>query len=164
MPESFLAYFPIIRSVIILLFLFIIQPRIAKFGLKGPMLAGVFLYISAYGLLILMPAASLWPLLFCIFLESCAHGLIWPRRDSIQALFIDPQERARLNSVLATIVLLLTIPFGYLSGWMSTLDARLPFVLIIAIFAVQFIVVLVSRSLGTANVRALEAAQAESGV
>jgi len=157
MPDSFLAYFPILRSAIMLLFLFLIQPKIAKFGLKGPVLVGVVLYIKAYTLLILSPASSVWLLLACIFLESCAHGLIWPRRDSIQALFIDPKERARLNSVLASAILLTTIPFGYLSGWMSSLDGRLPFVLIIVIFVVLFVVVAASRSLRTENVRAIEA-------
>ena len=158
MPDSFLAYFPILRSVIMLLFLFIIQPKIAKFGLKGPLLVGVVLYIKAYTLLILSPAGSLWLLLLCIFLESCAHGLVWPRRDSVQALFIDPKERARLNSVLASAILLVSIPFGYLSGLLSSLDARLPFVLILILFVIQFIVLLASRSLRTANIKAMEAA------
>ena len=157
MPDAFLAYFPIMRSVIMLLFLFIIQPKIAKFGLKGPILVGVAMYITAYALLIVSPVGSLGLLLVCIFLESCAHGLIWPRRDSIQALFIDPKERARLNSVLASTILLATIPFGYLSGWMSSLDGRLPFVLVIVLFVVQFAVVAISRSLNTTNVRAMEA-------
>jgi len=160
MPDYFLAYFPIIRSVIMLLFLFIIQPKIARFSLKSPMLVGVCLYIVAYALLIALPVGSFWLLLFCILLESCAHGLVWPRRDSIQALFIDPKERARLNSVLASIIFVVTIPFGYLSGWLSSLNARLPFVLILFIFAVQFAVVLSSRSLRTANVRAIEAMRA----
>jgi len=159
MPEHFLAYFPMIRAATMLSFLFIIQPKIARFGLKGPMIMGVCLYIAAYALLISMPAGNLWLLVICLFLESCAHGLVLPRRDSIQALFINPEERARLNSVLSTIVLLTTIPFGYLSGWLSGIDGRLPFVMIIVIFFVQLTVVLGSRSLSTKNVRAMEAAQ-----
>ena len=164
MDQSFLAYFPIIRAAIILLFFFIIQPKIAKFGLKGPVLIGVFLYIGAYLLLITMPANNLPLLLLCIFLESTAHGLVWPRRDSIQVLFIEPQERARLNSILASVISIVAIPFGYLSGWLSGVDGRFPFLLIIAIFAIQFIVVLGSRSLRTKNVRALEAMYSENTV
>jgi len=164
MDQSFLAYFPIIRAAIILLFFFIIQPKIAKFGLKGPVLIGVFLYITAYLLLITMPARNLPLLLLCIFLESTAHGLVWPRRDSIQVLFIEPQERARLNSILASVISIVAIPFGYLSGWLSGLDGRFPFVLIVAIFVIQFIVVLGSRSLRTKNVRALEAMYSEDAV
>ena len=157
MPEYYLAYFPIIRSAIMLVFLFVIQPKIASFGMKGPMTAGVMLYIISYTLLIFLPAGNLWLLMLCIFLESCAIGLMWPRIFSIQALFIDPDERARLNSILSSVVFVAAIPFGYLSGWMSSIDGRLPFVAIIIIFAVQFVVVLVSRSLKTENVRAIEA-------
>ena len=163
MPEFFLAYFPIIRAVIMLLFLFVIQPKIARFRLKVPMLVGISLYIAAYALLIVQPPGNLLLLLVCIFLESCAHSLIWPRRDSIHALFIAPGERARLNSVIASVIFIITIPFGYLSGWMSSLDARYPFMLIILIFAVQFIVVFLSRALRTSNIRALEAAQTAEG-
>jgi len=162
MPEYFLAYFPIIRSGIMLTFLFIIQPKLAKFGMKVPMLVGVFLYIFAYAALIALPSGNLWLLIVCIFIESCAHGLVWPRRDSIQALFIEPEERARLNSVLASMVLIVTIPFGYLSGWLSGLDGRFPFVLVVAILAVAFVVILTNRALRTENVRALEKKRAES--
>ena len=160
MQSHFLAYFPIIRAAIMLLFLFIIQPKIAKFGPKGPMLVGICLYIAAYSLLITLSSGSLNLLLFCIFLEACAQGLVLPRRDSIEALFIDPAERARLNSVLMVVVFIIMIPFGSLSGWMSEVDGRLPFVMMIIIFLVQFVVVLVSKSLSTANVRALEDAYA----
>jgi len=159
MPEHLLAYFPIIRAATMLSFLFLIQPKIAKYSLKGPMVFGVCLFIAAYTLLILIPAGNLPLLVLCLFFEACAQGLVLPRRDSIQALFIHPGERARLNSVLAMIVMLITIPFGYLSGWLSGIDGRLPFVMIIVIFVVQFVVVLCSRSLSTANVRAMEAAQ-----
>ena len=158
-PEQshYLAYFPIIRAVIMLLFFFIIQPKIAKFGPKGPLLTGVCLYIGAYSLLITLSEGSLSLLALCIFLESCAQGLVLPRRDSIQALFIDPKERARLNSVLMMIVFIIMIPFGWLSGWMSDIDGRLPFLMIIVIFVAKFVVVLASKSLRTANVRAVEA-------
>jgi len=161
MPEHFLAFFPIIRAGIMLAFLFIIQPRIAGVGLKGPLVAGVILYMSAYSLLITIPAQRLGLLLLCLFLESCAHGLVLPRRDSIQALFVDPGERARLNSVLAVVVFTVTIPFGSLSGWMSAIDGRLPFLMIVVIFVIQLVVVASSRTLSTDNVRALERAQSD---
>lgn len=156
MPDYFLAYFPIIRSAIMLAFLFIIQPKIEKFGMKGPMLIGICLYIAAYAALIILPSGNLWLLIVCIFVESCAHGLVWPRRDSIQALFIEPGERARLNSVLASMVLAVTIPFGSVSGWLSGLDGRFPFMLVLAVLAVAFVVILTSHALRLENVRALE--------
>jgi len=160
--SHYLAYFPIIRAVIILLFFFIIQPKISRFGPKGPLLAGVCLYIGAYLLLITLSAGDLHLLALCIFLESCAQGLVLPRRDSIQALFIDPRERARLNSVLMMVVFIIMIPFGWLSGWMSDIDGRLPFLMIIFILTAKFVVVLASKSLKTSNVRAMEVIASDS--
>ena len=134
-PEHFLAYFPILRSLIIIVFLFIIQPKISRFGFKRPMLAGVLIYIASHAVLLVAPTNNLVVPFVYVFLEACAFSLVMPRRDSIVALLIDPDERARISSIITVLTLCCSIPFGYLAGWLSDMDRRLPFVLDAALFA-----------------------------
>jgi len=153
LPNHFLAYFPIIRSAIMLVFLFFIQPMLSGFGFKGPMLAGVCLYIASHLLLILLPRMNAFAdagftisVLYTVT-QSCAYGLVIPRKDSIVALSLDPQERARMTSIMTVIMLGLNIPFGYASGLLSDLNRILPFVLNIGLFVVSFAAILFSRRL-----------------
>ena len=51
------------------------------------------------------------------------------------ALTINPQERARILSILYVGIILLTSPFGWIAGTLSALNKDLPFMLNIALFA-----------------------------
>jgi MFS family permease len=153
-PDHYLAYFPIIRSAVLFAFLLFIQPRLFRFGYKGPMLAGVALYVVSHMILI-MPNAlgiafggpALAPALYT-FALAFAHGLVMPRKDSLVALCIDPQERARMTSILTITMLSVTIPFGYIAGALSELNRSLPFALNILLFIVTFFIILLSKKLG----------------
>ena len=140
-PDYFLAYYPILRSIIIILFMFIILPRLSKHGFKIPMLAGVVLYILSHVVLIISPPGNLFVPFIYVLIEACAFCLVIPRRDSIVALLIEDDERARISSIFNSLVLFVSIPFGYLAGWLSDIDRRLPFGLDILLFIVAFIVI-----------------------
>lgn len=151
--DHMLAYFPIIRSAIMLLFLFQVQPRLERFGFRAPMLVGLGLYMASHLLLILLPMAGgafgaglLIPTAYTL-LQACAHGLVMPRKDSIVALCLDPQERARMTSIMTVVVLGINIPFGGIAGLLSDINRSLPFALNTALFAACFAVVLTSRRL-----------------
>lgn len=146
-PERYLAFFPIIRSAIMLVFIFLIQPRIARFGFKGPMLVGIVLYVLSHLTLLYLPVPSLTALILYTVLESCAYGLVMPRKDSIVALCLDEKERARMTSIMTVVVLGVSIPFGYIAGLLSDRNRALPFLLNIGLFVVAFIVVLTARRL-----------------
>ena len=146
-PQHFLAYFPIIRSVIIALFLFGVQEKLNRFGVKRPMLFGTVLYTASHAVLIMSPKENLVMPLLYIVLEACAFCFVVPRRDSIVAQLIEPQERARIFGLMTVITLGSGIPFGYLAGWLSDMDRRLPFVLCIVIFVLIFTVIASSRAL-----------------
>ena len=49
---------------------------------------------------------------------------------------IDPQERARIQSILYVGIILITSPFGWIAGILSATDKDLPFVLNIVFFMV----------------------------
>ncbi|MCL2057115.1 MAG: MFS transporter [Oscillospiraceae bacterium] len=158
-PQHFLAYFPILRSIIILVFMFGIQSGLSRFGYKGPMLAGGGFYFASHIVLILSPRGNLIVPFVYIFLEACAHALVMPRRDSIMILLVDPAERARIFSIMTVLVLAVNIPFGYFAGWLSEIDRRLPFGLDIAIFVLVFFIIAGSKRLSAGN---LDAADSEA--
>jgi len=151
LPEGYLAYFPILRAVVITFFLFVVQPRVSRLGFRRPMLAGVLCYVAGHAALIFVNkesfAASLATALAFVFLEACAFSLVMPRKDAIVALFVQPGERARIVSVMMFVTLAISIPFGYLVGWLSDMDRRLPFLLNLVIFAVSFVIIAASGRL-----------------
>jgi len=158
-PQHFLAYFPILRSVIIVLFMFVIQSKISRFGYKGPMLVGIMFYIVSHVALMLSPQGNLLIPCIYILLESAGTALVMPRLDSIKALLIEPSERARILSIMTVLVLAVNIPFGYLAGWLSDMDRRLPFGLDIIIFSLAFITIAMSKRL---TAESLDQTQAET--
>lgn len=132
-PENYLAYFPIIRAIIMLLF-FGIQHKLERFRTKSPMLTGLTLYICSQTLLILSPTNTVIPLLLYTFLEAVAFALVYPRKELMTAVFVDKSERARIMALLTTMTIAVAMPFGGITGALSKMDERLPFVLNLVLF------------------------------
>jgi len=144
-PEHFLAYFPIIRSLVIAAFLYLLQPKIDKFGFRNPMLIGIFIFTASLLLLILTPVGSMSLLIVFTIIDAVAFSFVIPRTDSLTQILIEPSERARISGLMMVIVLGLSIPFGYLAGWLSEMDRRYPFILSGAFLVVLFVIIVASK-------------------
>jgi len=140
-PEHFLAYFPILRALVIAAFLYFFQPKLDKFGFRYPMLIGLVIFVACKVLLIFTPVGSLTVLFIVIFLDAVAFSFVVPRNDSLIQLLIEPSERARIRGLMMVVVLGLSIPFGYLAGFLSEIDRRLPFALIALFLVLMFIII-----------------------
>jgi MFS family permease len=137
LDDSFLAYFPILRAVVMLLFLFFIQNKLNMFNPRNVMLCGITAYLAANGLLLISrPDNWLWIAGYTL-LEACAVALFMPRMSALIANAIEPRERARIRSLFNVIMLAVVSPFAYLAGYLSETDRRLPFVLNIGLFVVM---------------------------
>jgi len=144
-PEYFLAYFPILRALVIAAFLYLFQPKLDKLGFRFPMLIGLIIFVACMVLLILTPIGSL-PILFTVvFLDAVAFSFVVPRNDSLVQILIEPSERARIRGLMMVIVLGLSIPFGYLAGFLSEMNRRYPFVLVALFLILMFIIIAVSK-------------------
>jgi len=84
-------------------------------------------------------------LIVYIILDAVAFSFVAPRSDSLAQLLIEPSERARIRGLMMVIVLGLSIPFGYLAGWLSDIDRRYPFMLIAAFLVLIFIVIAANK-------------------
>ena len=91
--------------------------------------------------LIFSPENSLGFVLFYVFVAALAAALVNPRKDALLQLNIAPQERARLNALIMASTIALSSPFGYLAGWLSSLDRRLPFVFTLVLFVTAMIII-----------------------
>jgi len=56
-------------------------------------------------------------------------------------LNIDPKERARINALIMSFTIAFASPFGYLAGWLSSIDRRIPFVFTFVIYIIAIIIV-----------------------
>lgn len=132
-PE-FLAYFPILRGSIMLLFLLFAQQWLNKFKSKNIMKFGIITYIVAMVILLIAPRENMFMVLLYVLLEGTAFALLITRVSAMAATAIDSDDRARQTALFRGISFGLGAPFGLLIGYMSELNRRLPFLLGIAIF------------------------------
>ena len=141
LSENVLALFPILNAAVMLVFMVGIQHRLSSTRFRAPLWVGLGLYCVAAVVLILSPADSLGFVLVYVFVAAVAAALVNPRKDALLQLSIDVQERARLNALIMASTILLSSPFGYLAGWLSSLDRRLPFAFTFLLFAAAMVVV-----------------------
>lgn len=141
LSENFLALFPILNAAVMLVFMVGIQHRLSATKFRAPLWTGLVLYAVAALVLIFSPADSLGFVLIYVFVAAVAASLVNPRKDALLQLNINPQERARLNALIMASTIALSSPFGYLAGWLSSLDRRLPFVFSFVLFLVAMLVI-----------------------
>jgi Major Facilitator Superfamily. len=132
--QTLLAVFPILRAIIMLVFFFGLAKMLDRFKMKKPLMTGLILNMVALTLLILSPKSQLWPLILYTLLESVSNCLVMPRKDSMLMIGIDKEERARILALVVGCSFICTAPFGYLSGLLSQLDRRLPFLFALLLY------------------------------
>lgn len=143
-PENYLAYFPMIRACVMLLF-FGIQHNLVKYRTKAPMSAGLILYMLSQGLLMASPKNTIFPLILYTLLDAVAFGLVYPRKELMMAVFVDKRERARIMALLTTLMIAISSPFGGVAGALSKVDGRLPFALNLALYLLALAVILAMK-------------------
>ena len=125
-----------------LIFMFLIQHILNRMKLVIPMIYGLAFYIMSMLILILSPVKSMVLIILYTLAEAIAHALFMPRREAMLTLNVDPNERARIVSLLTSITILFSSPFGYIAGILSGIDARLPFIFNILLYLVAVLVLL----------------------
>ena len=141
LSENLLALFPILNDAVMLIFMVGLQHRMNAAKFRLPLWIGLALYAVGALVLIFSPADSLLFVLLYVFVAAVAAALVNPRKDALLQLNLTSQERARLNALIMASTIALSSPFGYLAGWLSSLDRRLPFVFTLLLFVAAILVV-----------------------
>lgn len=143
-PKEHLAIYPFARSALMLLFFFLVMPRIREMNFKRPMLIGFTTYLLGQIILITTPQGSYIPLLVSTFLEACSVATVNVQLDRMLVIDVDPQERARILAIIYVIVIVMTAPFGWIGGQLSEINKNLPFLLNMGLFAIGALLVYLS--------------------
>jgi MFS family permease len=136
-PDPLLPFFPMVRSVLSVVFFFTVIPWLTHGRhLQRPTLWGFVSYLGGQVLLVLIPAAdggpawSTYALLgVCLLLDAFGASILFMLAESLVALHVDRDERSRVMAIQRTVVMLVTAPFGWISGWLSGMDRTWPFIL-----------------------------------
>lgn len=145
--DQFIPLFPMVRAVIMLTFYLFFQPLVNRFAFRPVIRMGFIAYILSHVALLLCPPKQL-AVVFCYtLLEALAAACVIPRKESLIALFVDRQDRARVSALLYVIMIGVASPFGWLIGLLSGINRMLPFVVNIGIFLLSMGIILSSGAL-----------------
>jgi MFS family permease len=142
-PDSLLPIFPMVKSVLSIILFFTIISRIKQTSLKWPLYLGSISYIASC--ILLISIKGIGPLgyimLFAsILFEALGASVLNMLRESLVAIHVDPIERSGILALLQTVVMFVSIPFGYIGGLLSDISRILPFVLVIGLLLVGIVV------------------------
>ena len=134
-PDPALPFFPMVRSLISVVFLFTLIPRLSTgVDLKRATLWGFGVYLAGQVVLVAIPVVRGGPtggtyaaLGLCLLLDSFGAGILYMLSESLVALHVDEAERSRVMAVQRTAIMLAAAPFGWISGWLSGIDRAYPF-------------------------------------
>ncbi|MDR1286240.1 MAG: MFS transporter [Treponema sp.] len=133
-PDPLLPVFPMLRSVLAIVFLFTVIPFIARLTLRTPLLLGFAAYLAGQTLLVLTPVTGMLRYVLLLVSLSCdgfGSGTLAMLAESLVALHVNKEERARVMSIQHMIIMFATSPFGWIGGILSGISRSLPFVLTI---------------------------------
>lgn len=144
-PDAWLAYFPMVRAAVMLIFIFSVQTMLNRLPFHIPVMTGLVLYLASQVLLIAAPAGQpIWLILY-VLCEALAFALVVPQKDTLLVLFVNPEERARIISLLYVAMIGLSAPFGTVAGLLSARSRQLPFVLNMVFYLLSMILVIRMR-------------------
>jgi MFS family permease len=132
-PDSLLPFFPMLRSILALVFLFTVIPHLTTKGrLRTPLILGFASYLIGQAILVFNPGADPFRyILLCVSLVFDGYGLgsLIVLAESLVALHVNAAERARVMAIQHMIIMFVTTPFGWIGGMLSQMSRSLPFVL-----------------------------------
>jgi Na+/melibiose symporter-like transporter len=141
-PSSQISTYVAVRSIIMTICFFVIGPRLTNLrNFRLPMWTGFAAFLISQLLLVVMQPGAVILLVFSVLLEAVASALVSPMTESLLALSLESDERARVSAMVYVALIVLISPFGWIAGQLSALDRSLPFALNTILFALGIAVV-----------------------
>jgi DHA1 family tetracycline resistance protein-like MFS transporter len=154
LPQQSIGIFPAIISAVMLFIYLFIMPTLGKIHVTQPLLWGCILSIISNSIFVLSPERNLFIIVIGTIIGAVGMAMIYPFIESLVANSIEDEDRAKVMAILYVIILALSAPFGYIGGLLSSVSAKLPFVLIIVTFMVSLLIVI--RIKNTENQRKIQ--------
>jgi MFS family permease len=131
-PEAVLPFFNIFRSVLAILFLFFVIPKLSRGILKIPLLLSFLSFFIGQLLLIMIPVEGIfkYPLiLVSLVFDGFGIGALYMLCESLIAIHVNQNERARIMAIRFMFMMLAAAPFCWFGGFLSDISRDLPFVM-----------------------------------
>ncbi|MDR0395933.1 MAG: MFS transporter [Oscillospiraceae bacterium] len=138
-PDALLPIFPMAKSILSIVFLFGVIGRMKQTKLRMPLFGGFISAITGALLLIFAPAGSalgIAVLFVSLAFEALGGATLNTLRESLVAIHVRPEDRSGVMALLQTLVMLVSVPFGYIGGVLSDISKPLPFVLSIGLLSI----------------------------
>ena len=158
--EELVAIFPIARAAIMFAFILLFLNFFSRMQIRKSLTFGFCVYILSHLLLLLTPPDALWMIWLYTVTEAFSYALITPRKESLLAIFIDKEERSRAYALLYVMMIVVSTPFGWIVGALSSVNRTLPFILNIVLFGVAILLTLSSKTLKQHDARNGEPSEA----
>jgi MFS family permease len=143
--EATLSIFPLVKAAATLAVYLIITPRIRLSAIRSPLLCGFgaqALGLAALFLCLPLGGAALPAVFFSAVCDAFALAVLSPLCESLLSVTVPPSERARVNSLIAALVLLFSIPIGWIAGLLSQENRMLPLLMNLCLVAAETLLAL----------------------
>lgn len=132
MSNSMLSVFPLAASLTSLVAYTLVVPRIKIRSVRYPLFIGLGLH--AAGITVLLVGEPLKAnLLSIVFLsaifEAFSIAILGPLTESMMSVVVPSEERARTNSFIISLILLISTPVGWMAGSLFQVNHAFPMIL-----------------------------------
>lgn len=130
--NSMLSVFPLVSSLTALAVYILVIPRINIRSVRYPLFVGIGLHSAGIFVLLAcdpLGTNSLWIVFLSTICEAFALAILGPLTESIMSTVVPGEERARINSFIFALILLISTPVGWIAGSLSQANIALPMVL-----------------------------------
>ena len=116
---------------------FLLGPRLTNIRLfRMPLWSGFAAFFFSQAILVLMPPRAALLMAASVLLEAVASALVNPMIESLLAVALETQERARISAMVFVALIVVTSPFGWIAGQLSAIDRILPFAFNMLLFVI----------------------------
>ena len=138
-----------LRSIVMTVCFFLLGPRLTSLRhFRLPLWAGFIAFFVSQLVLVVMPPHVVPLLVVSVLLEAVAAALVNPMTESLLALSMESDERARVSAMVYVALIIVISPFGWIAGQLSAIDRSLPFALNMVLFALGVVLVWIISRLG----------------
>jgi MFS family permease len=135
--DSEISTYVALRSIVMTICFFVLGPRLTNIRqFRLPLWTGFAAFFVSQLLLVIMPARAFSLLVLSVILEAVAAALVNPMTESLLAINLESDERARVSAMVYVALIIVITPFGWIAGQLSAIDRALPFAMLMGLFVV----------------------------
>ena len=141
--DGFISIFPAISSIMMLLVMWLLLPRVEESHVNRAMIWGFVISLLSNILLVIALPGELFWLSISIILAAVGTIMTLPYLEAAVANAIDDEHRANVFAILSVLILIFITPSGIIGGWAYKLDPRIPFVFVALAFLASMLLMMV---------------------